>query len=78
MNYHFEYYRLVKSVTETFSDRESFQDAMDFFESNQGKFIGSENATKQALEHVRLNVTWREKDIDSIRRFLESNESFEL
>ena len=68
----------MKSVTESFSDRESFQDAIEFFEANESKFIGSENATKQALEHVRLNVTWRDKDIDSIKRFLESNESVEL
>ena len=71
-------FRLVKSVTESFSDRESFQDAVDFFDANQGKFVGSENAVKQALEHVRLNVTWRDKDIDAIKRFLESNEAIEL
>ena len=71
-------FRLVKSVTESFSDRESFQDAVEFFEANEGKFVGSENAVKQALEHVRLNVTWRDKDIDSIKRFLESSESKEL
>ena len=71
-------FRLVKSVTESFSDHESFQEAVDFFEANDGKFVGSENAVKQALEHVRLNVTWRDKDIDSIRRFLDSNESVEF
>ena len=71
-------FRLVKSVTESFSDRESFQDAVEYFEANEGKFVGSENAVKQALEHVRLNVTWRDKDIDSIKRFLESSESKEL
>ena len=71
-------FRLVKSVTESFSDRESFQDAVEFFGANEGKFVGSENAVKQALEHVRLNVTWRDKDIDSIKRFLESSESKEL
>ena len=65
-------------MTESFSDRESFQDAVEFFEANEGKFVGSENAVKQALEHVRLNVTWRDKDIDSIKRFLESNESKEM
>ena len=69
---------MVKSVTESFSDHESFQEAVDFFEANDGKFVGSENAVKQALEHVRLNVTWRDKDIDSIRRFLDSNESIEF
>ena len=67
----------MKSVTESFSDLESFQDAVDFFGAHEGKFVGSENAVKQGLEHVRLNVTWRDKDIDSIRRFLDSDESIE-
>ena len=72
------HFRLVKAVTESFSDRESFQEAVEFFEANASKFVGSENAVKQALEHVRLNVTWREKDIDAIRRFLTDNESSTL
>ena len=74
---HLFYFRLVKAVTESFSDRESFQEAVEVFEANKTKLVGSENAARQALEHVRLNVTWRDKDIDAIKRFLDSNESFD-
>ena len=74
---HLSHFRLVKAVTESFSDHESFQEAVDFFDANGNKLIGSENATRQALEHVRLNVTWRDKDIEAIKRFLDSNESFD-
>ena len=63
--------RLIKAVTESFADVDSYQEIVSFFSQNEHKLVGSEKAVKQALEHVRLNVTWRDKHIDSIRSFLD-------
>ena len=62
--------RLVKAVTESFTSEASYQEVADFFAKNEARLTGAEKAVKQALEHVRLNVTWRNKDITSLKKFL--------
>ena len=67
--------RLVKSVTENFSDMDSYKEISDTFASNKDKLVGAETAVEQACERVKLNAAWRAKDIDNLRRFLMSDES---
>ena len=62
--------RLVKAVTESFTSETAYQEVASFFASNEDKLTGSEKAVKQALEHVRLNLTWRNKDITSLKKFV--------
>ena len=62
--------RLVKAVTESFTSEASYQEVAEFFAKNEDKLVGNEKAVKQALEHVRLNVTWRNKDITSLKKFV--------
>lgn len=62
--------KIVSSVVESFVDQESYNNICDFFARNKEKFVGSEQGVEQAIEHVKLNVIWRVKDVDSIRNFL--------
>lgn len=66
--------RIVKAVTENFSDMESWKEISDTFAQNADKFVGAETAVDQACERVRLNSAWRTKDIENLRRFLQSDE----
>ncbi len=66
----FLFSKLVKSVTENFCDREDLREVSAFFAIHKRKLAGSEQCVTQAEEHVRLNVVWREKDIDKIQAFL--------
>ena len=67
--------RLIKAVTESFSDMESWKEICDTFNEHKGKFVGAETAVEQACERVRLNSAWRSKDINNLRTFLQSDEA---
>ena len=67
--------RLVKSVTENFSDMDYYKEISDTFAQNKDKLVGAETAVEQACERVKLNAAWRAKDIDNLRRFLMSDDS---
>jgi len=69
----FLFSKLVKSVTESFCDEDSYREVSDFFASNRARLVGAEHSVTQAEEHVRLNVIWRQKDIGRIRAFLEAH-----
>lgn len=62
--------RLIKVVTESIFDPECHRQAAAFFEANMHKLVGSEHSVKQALEHIRLNMSWKDKDIEALERFL--------
>lgn len=64
--------RLVKAVTECFSDSNSWREILDTFAANKELLVGSEAAVEQAIERVKSNASWREKDLDSLRVFLDS------
>ncbi len=67
----FLFSKLVKSVTENFCARQDLIEVSAFFGVNRSRLVGSEHCVEQAEEHVRLNVIWREKDIDKISSFLQ-------
>ena len=67
--------RLIKGVTESFSCLESWKEICETFAENKEKFLGAETAVEQACERVRLNAAWRAKDIDNLKRFLQSDEA---
>lgn len=67
--------RLVKAVTDNFSDHEYLKEITDTFALHKDKFIGAETAIEQACERVKLNAGWRAKDIDNLRHFLQSDEA---
>ena len=67
--------RLVKSVTENFSDMDSWREISDTFADNKDKLMGAETACEQACERIKLNAAWRFKDIDNLRYFLQSDEA---
>ena len=67
--------RLVKSVTENFSDLDSWREISDTFAENKDKLVGAETAVEQACERIKLNAAWRTKDIDNLRQFLQSDEA---
>ena len=60
--------RLIKAVTESFSDMDSWKEISDTFGQHKGKFVGAETAVEQACERVRLNAAWRAKDIGKSNR----------
>jgi hypothetical protein len=67
--------RLVKAVSENFSDQDSLKEISDTFAANKELLVGSETAVEQACERIKLNSAWRGKDIDKLRTFLQSDEA---
>ncbi len=59
-------------MTESFCTAEDCSEVADFMASNASLLVGAEVAAEQALEHTRLNVIWRDKDILSVQQFLDS------
>ena len=67
--------KLLKSLTENFSSMEAFQEINEVFATHKDLLIGAETACQQATERVRLNYSWRSKDIANLNRFLDSDQS---
>ena len=66
--------KLIKSVTENFSTMDAWKEISDVFATNKDNLVGAETACEQATERVRLNSSWRAKDIGNLRRFLQSDQ----
>uniref|UniRef100_A0A6G1SDN0 Aminopeptidase n=1 Tax=Aceria tosichella TaxID=561515 RepID=A0A6G1SDN0_9ACAR len=60
--------RLVKFVTENFTNEEKAQEIEQFFKEN--KFPGTERTVQQSIEKVRLNASWLARDGEAIKKFL--------
>ena len=67
--------KLLKALTENFSSMEAWQEINQVFANHKDLLIGAETACQQATERVRLNYSWRSKDIDNLSRFLDSDQS---
>ena len=63
--------RLVKCVTENFATEAKASEIESFFEKN--KFPGTERNLQQALENIRLNQQWLERDAEDIRSYLKNS-----
>jgi len=66
--------KLIKCVTENFSTEEKLTEVSDFLMSHPE--LGCERTIKQAKENIGLNLFWKNRDLDSVTKFLsESNVS---
>jgi len=65
--------KLIKAVTENFSTLDAWHEISEVFAAKKDFLVGAETACEQATERVRLNHCWRVKDIDNLKRFLESD-----
>jgi len=59
---------LVKSLTENFASEEKAVEVEAFFKNNE--FPGCERTVQQAVETIRLNTAWLNRDRDSLKEFL--------
>lgn len=62
--------RLVKFVTENFASEDSAKEVEDFFKASD--ITGTERTVQQAVETIRLNAAWLQRDTDAIRNYLDS------
>lgn len=65
--------RIIKAVTDNFSSMDKWREISDVFAENRDQLLGAETAIDQACERVRLNASWRAKDLDNLRQFLQSD-----
>lgn len=65
--------RIIKAVTDNFSSMDKWREISDVFAENREHLVGAETAMDQAIERVRLNASWRAKDLDNLRQFLQSD-----
>ena len=63
--------RLVKFVAENFASEESAKEVEQFFKAHD--ISGTERTVQQAVETIRLNAAWLQRDTDAIRNYLSSN-----
>jgi len=63
--------KLIKCVTENFSTEEELTEVSEFFRIHPE--IGCERTIRQAKENISLNLYWKNRDMDSVARFLESS-----
>ena len=57
--------RLVACVTQSFANKEMIEEIQQFF--HQNPFSGTEASLKQALEEVRINGKWLERDSEAMK-----------
>ena len=62
--------KLIKCVTENFSTEEELTSVSEFF--SQHPEMGCERTIRQAKENISLNLYWKNRDLDSVARFLSS------
>jgi len=62
--------KLIKCVTENFSTEEELTEVSEFFCDHPE--IGCERTIRQAKENISLNLYWKNRDLDSVARFLET------
>lgn len=62
--------RLIKSLAENFASLDKVTEIEQFFEQNS--MPGTERTVQQALESVRLNCSWLERDFKGLEQFLSS------
>ena len=62
--------KLIKCVTENFSTEEDLTSVSEFF--SQHPEVGCERTIRQAKENISLNLYWKNRDLDSVARFLSS------
>lgn len=60
--------KLIKCVTENFSTEEKLTEVSDFLLSHPE--LGCERTIKQAKENIGLNLFWKNRDLDSVTKFL--------
>lgn len=60
--------RLIKYLIENFASEEKAQEVEDFFKNKQ--FPGSERTVSQAIETIRLNAAWLNRDLDTLTEYL--------
>jgi len=60
--------KLIKCVTENFSTEEELTEVGEFFSLHPE--IGCERTIKQAKENISLNLYWKNRDLDSVAKFL--------
>jgi len=60
--------KLIKCVTENFSTEDELTEVAEFFMSHPE--IGCERTIKQAKENISLNLYWKNRDLDSVAKFL--------
>lgn len=62
--------RLVKHLTENFASLEKANEIENFFKTND--FPGVERTVQQALETIKLNVAWLDRDLDNLTNFFKN------
>ena len=62
--------KLIKCVTENFSTEEELTSVSEFFSHHPE--MGCERTIRQAKENISLNLYWKNRDLDSVARFLSS------
>ena len=65
--------RLVKYLIENFATEERALEVEDFF--NKKQFPGTERTVSQAVESIRLNAAWLERDLKSLTAYLKKQEN---
>lgn len=61
--------RLIKHSTENFASEEHAKEVERFFESHS--FPGTERTVCQAVETIRLNAAWLDRDLESITDYFQ-------
>ncbi|XP_030380282.1 puromycin-sensitive aminopeptidase [Scaptodrosophila lebanonensis] len=62
--------RLIKYLIENFASEEKAREVEEFFKVNQ--FPGTERTVSQAVETIRLNAAWLERDREKLAAYLKS------
>lgn len=62
--------RLVKFLTEGFASEKMAMEVENFFETH--KSSGTERTIQQAIETIRLNASWLNRDSVAIEKYLKS------
>ncbi|KAG1652085.1 Puromycin-sensitive aminopeptidase [Nymphon striatum] len=64
--------RLVKGLTEDFASDEMAKEVKEFFQANP--FYGTERSVEQAIEFIKINKQWLERDAEAIAAWLQSKQ----
>ncbi|XP_011182080.1 puromycin-sensitive aminopeptidase isoform X2 [Zeugodacus cucurbitae] len=62
--------RLIKYLIENFASEERATEVENYFKENQ--FPGTERTVSQAVETIRLNANWLNRDLDSLTAYLKN------
>lgn len=62
--------RLIKYIIENFASEEAALEVESFFKTK--KFPGTERTVLQAVETIRLNASWLNRDLESLTDYLKN------